>query len=127
MNQFKYIVLFYIFLASCSSNFEKENIEYGKQILFAGYDGITSTDYFWVYDNGIFKIQLSDFKGNGTYEIDGDTLILNYFITNDILPKAYLIESGTKWIDEYEKIKGKWKKKENSGAGFDVYKNNLKK
>jgi hypothetical protein len=117
------IIISSFILFSCSPDLIKDDVEYGDLVFTAGYDGITSTDILRLYDNDVFEISLSDYNANGNYEIDGDTIVLNYFIANEILPKGYQLKGEHQSINSLIMKGGIWQ--EDSIGGLSVYSNKL--
>lgn len=119
------ILVLVFFFTSCEPELQKSGIEYGKEIFFAGYDALLSDDQLKLFDNGKFKISLSNYEANGTYKIKGDTLILIYFIKNNILPEAYEFKSHKNYINtiDIHHVIGEEKRKVD--AGLMIYRNDL--
>jgi len=106
---------------SCERELLKQNITYGKSILSAEDDALLSDDYLQLYDNNTFFITISNYNANGKYELLDDTIILDYFIENDILPKAYIISEGYEYLFSAERKLSKWVKIKNSGSDLSIY------
>jgi hypothetical protein len=101
------LLLGIILISNCS---DMQDVKYGNLIFETEYDGLTHTDKLWLYDNGIFKIDMFDLAANGKYKISGDTIFLYYFKYKGKSYQAFLIEGNI--IDEIERSGMTWLKRD---------------
>jgi len=85
----KSVILFIfslIFLFSCT--------KYGNIIFETEYDGLLHVDKLWLYDDGVFKIDMGMwlFIKKGTFRTKGDTIFLDYYKYKGDSYRAFIIE-----------------------------------
>lgn len=115
-----FYVLFLFFLTlSCS----KSTCNIGGHLLFeTEFDGLLHTDKLFLYDNGTFRIDMSDFGSCGNYSMKEDTIELEYLNTNSSKYNAFVISNG--FVFGLERQNGQWVKLENN-AFMPIIKNQL--
>lgn len=70
-----------------------KDTEYGNLIFETEYDGLMHVDKLWLYDNGVFKIDMPDLEANGAFRLKGDTIFLDYFKFKGSHSQAFIIEN----------------------------------
>lgn len=78
MKKIYYIVIIF-FICSCKTDYTK-NVEYGSVVFLAQDDGLITFDELVLYDNNLFKVDVSGLKANGEYKIQEDTILLKYYL-----------------------------------------------
>jgi hypothetical protein len=104
--EFRMTLLFLASLFGLSSCSDMKNTEYGNLIFETEYAGLLHNDKLWLYDNGVFKIDMPDLVANGKFKIKGDTIFLDYYKFTGQHSQAYIINN--KVVTELLYDNGNW-------------------
>jgi len=83
---------------------QKLPVFYGELVLGAEYDGIFTQEHLKLYDNGIFEYTDGWTEWNGQYEMNSDSIVLDYYFPVE-KPNIYM--RGDDRVCAYQVIDGK--------------------
>jgi len=93
MKEQNIVITFIVGLVVMYACSDMKSSEYGNLIFGTEYDGLMHTDKLWLYDNGVFKIDMPNLEANGRYTIREDTIFLDYFKFKGKNYQAFVIEN----------------------------------
>jgi len=99
-------ILLLLILAYMAPWSNMKDIQYGNLVFETEYDGLIHVDKLWLYDNGVFKIDMLNLEANGTFHLKADTIFLDYYKFKGNDYRAFKIKSN--FVDELTFKSNNW-------------------